>query len=95
MKCIGKFKYKGYEIKEAGSFINEKGKKVEYSSKYAFKLDEIVDEGACERIIKVELDNPIIMQLKSHKLYDDVTIEFDLQFTSNGSPKLTPKNVIK
>lgn len=95
MKCIGKFKYKGYELKEAGSFINDRGQKVEFSSRYALKLDEVGDEGVFERIFKVDLDNPIIEQLTPHKLYDDVTIEFDLQFTSNGSPKLTPKNVIK
>ena len=95
MKCQGKFKYKGFEVKEAGSFVNSQGQKVDYPSRYALKLDEIGAEGVFERVFKVPLENTIINQLSNKNLYDDVTIEFDIQFTSNGSVKITPINVIK
>ena len=95
MKCQGKFKYKGIEKKDAGSFVNSQGQKIDYPSKYAIKVDEVTPNGAFERIFKVEIESPIIPQLSQKNMYDDINLEFDIQIASNGSAKIVPINVLK
>lgn len=95
MKCQGKFKYKGFEKRDGGDFVNPQGQKIEYQPKYVIKVDEIGQEGVFERIFKVPLESALIPQLSNKNLYDDITLEFDIQFTSKGIPTITPINIVK
>ena len=95
MKCQGKFKYKGIEKKDAGTFVNAQGQKIDYPARYALKVDEVGEGGVFERVFKVAIDSPILAQLTNKEIYADMILEFDIQFSQNGTPKITPVNVIK
>lgn len=90
MKCLGKFRYRGLEKKDAGTFVNAQGQKIDYPAKYILKLDEVGEEGIEERCFKVALDSNFISKIINTKIYDEVTIEFDIQFSKNGSTSLIP-----
>lgn len=95
MKCQGKFKFKGIQKKDGGSFTNPQGQVINFQPKYAVKVDEVGQEGIFERIFKVPLESPLIPQLANKQVYEDMVLEFDIQFTSKGTPTVTPINLIK
>lgn len=93
MKCQGKFRYRGLEKKDAGTFVNAQGQKIDYPAKYILKLDEVGEEGIEERCFKVSLDSTFVPKILNTKIYDEVTIEFDIQFSKNGSTSLIPVDI--
>ena len=98
MRCQGKFRYRGLEKKDSGTFVNAQGQKIDYPAKYILKLDEVGEDGIEERCFKVALDSTFIPKIINTKIYDEVTIEFDIQFSKNGVTSLNPidiKNISK
>lgn len=93
MKCQGIFRYRGLEKKEAGTFVNAQGQKIDYPAKYILKLDEVGEEGIEERCFKVALDSTFVPKIINTKIYDQVTIIFDIQFSKNGSTSLIPEDI--
>ena len=94
MKCQGKFKYRGLERKEAGSYIGKDGIKRDYKAKYHLKLDETTEDGIVERVFKVELDSPFVPKILSIKPYEDFIIQFNINIYKNGSVSLIPEDII-
>ena len=93
MKCQGKFIYRGLEKKEAGEFINKEGQKIEYPAKYILKLDEVGMEGVEERCFKVAIDSSFVAKAIATKVYEEVTIEFEIQFSKTGTVSLIPADI--
>ena len=89
MKCNGKFKFKELTKKEAGEFKNSNGEIIKYDERYALKVDEITENGIYERIFKIAVNNQIIEQLQGLKPYQDIVIEFEVQFY-NTSIRVIP-----
>lgn len=90
MKCLGKFKFRGIERKDGGSFTDNNGRVVNFKESYAIKLDEILPEGSViERLFKIPVDSPLVPQLSKLEVYQDVTLEFDVLIYRN-STKLVP-----
>lgn len=93
MKSQGKFKYKCLEKKDAGTFVNDKGQKIDYPAKYILKVDEIGQDGIEARGFKVAIDSTIVPKLVNIEPYSDVIIDFDIQFTKSGAVTITPADV--
>ena len=86
-------KSRGLEKKDAGVFVNPQGQKIEYPAKYILKLDEVGEEGIEERCFKVALDSTFVPKIINTKIYDEVTIQFDIQFSKNGATTLIPEDI--
>ena len=94
MIAQGKFKFKGIQKRDGGSFVNDKGQTINYKESYSLKLDENIESNSYERVFKVPIDSPLINQLQQLKIYEDVTINFDvLMFGTNT--KLVPIALVK
>ena len=78
MKASGKFKFKGIQKRDGGSFKTNNGKIIDYKESYTLKLDENIENNSYERTFKVSIDSPIVDQLKQLKLYEDITVTFDV-----------------
>lgn len=90
MKCLGKFKFRGIERKDGGSFTDNNGRVVNFKESYAIKLDELLPDGlVIERLFKIPVDSPLVPQLSKLEVYQDVTLEFDVLIYRN-STKLVP-----
>lgn len=89
MNCLGKFKFKGLVQKDGGEFTNARGEKLTYKPSYQLKLDELSENGVNERIFKLPIDSPLVPELSKKRLYEDINIEFEIEFYSSGI-KLTP-----
>ena len=95
MKCKGKFKFKSLDKKDGGEFVNSRGQSVTYAGSYALKLDEQTEKGIFERVFKISLDNAeLINSLSLLKPYDDIVLEFEINFYSSGI-KLVPIAIVK
>lgn len=94
MKCYGNFKYKGLTKRDGGEFVNSKGEKVSYKPSFSLKLDELTESGIYERVFKIAEDSPLVNSLKDKKLYEDITLEFDVSFYTNG-PRVLPIQLIQ
>lgn len=79
MKCVGNFKFKGLTKREGGSFTDSNGKVINYKESYSLKVDEQTENGIYERQFKVAIDSPLIPELSTFELYDDITLEFDVK----------------
>ena len=85
MKCKGNFIFKELKRIEAGVFKNDKGEEIPYNASYKLKVDEISETGINERIFKFSPDNTnILNSLSNAKPYENISIEFDVRFYSNG-----------
>lgn len=97
MKVQGKFKFKGVQRKDGGTFVNDNGREIKYHAKYSFRVDETTENGLYERTFSVPLDSPLVKTLLTLKPYDDIIIDFELLFTNvNSNVRVIPvaiKNV--
>ena len=84
MKCVGKFKFKGLVKKDGGSFTNDRGQVITYKESYLLKVDENTDRGIYERGFKISADSELVMPLSKLQPYQDVTLEFDVNFYRNS-----------
>lgn len=78
MKCQGNFKFKGLVHRDAGVFTTEQGEVINYKECYLLKLDDLTDRGIKERTFKIPLGSPILSDFNGLKLYQDITVEFDV-----------------
>ncbi len=93
MKCNGKFSFRGYEKKEGGEFINERGQKVKYDASYVLKLDEEIDGKVYERKLKFPLNNTVLLnKVQSLKTYDEINLICDVNFYNN-QVRLVPLDI--
>ena len=94
MKTQGKFVFKSFVVRDAGEFLNEDNKPVKYNGCYVLKVDEINEKNEPnERKFKVSLEQKsLIEKLKNVKLYEPVTLFFDVVLYTN-STKLELKDV--
>lgn len=83
MKCQGNFKFKGLTKKDGGQFTNQNGDIIKYAESYSLKVDEQTENGIFERQFKMPIDSPLVNDLASFELYDDITIDFDLRIYGN------------
>lgn len=89
MKCVGKFKFKGLVKREGGSFTNDRGQEINYNASYLLKVDESTENGIYERGFKIPEDSDLVLPLSKLQPYQDVTLEFDVNFYGN-SIKVVP-----
>lgn len=80
MKCQGKFKFKGIEKREGGSFTNAQGRQINYDESYSLKVDEETEKGIFERNFKVKKDSDLVDDLLLVKPYTNIILEFDITF---------------
>jgi len=93
MKCNGKFSFRGYEKKEGGEFINERGQKVKYDASYVLKLDEEIDGKVYERKLKFPITNTVLLsKVQSLKTYDEINLLCDVNFYNN-QVRLVPLDI--
>ena len=94
MECKGKFVFRSIEKKEAGSFTNENGVKVDYPSSYQIKVDEMIDGKPQERRFKFDIGNKRLADVfYNFDTYTICEITFDVNIYAS-SVKLVPKIVI-
>ena len=93
MNCLGKFKFKGIEKREGGSFTNAEGKVVNYQASYVVTVDEEVDGKIYERKLKFSAQNVALFEkFADISPYEDVQIYFDINFIGT-SVRLVPYDV--
>ena len=80
IKCQGKFKFKGIEKREGGSFVNDKGRKIDYDESYSLKVDEETENGIYERVFRIKKDSEIVDDLLLVKPYTNIILEFEIRF---------------
>lgn len=94
MICQGQVVYKGVEKREGGSFKNDKGQEVEYTSSYLLKFDELVDGDPIERKVKFPSQNKeLYNKFKELDVYTKVTVEFEVKMGQNTC-KLIPVAIV-
>ena len=85
MKCQGNFVFKSLEHVDAGEFKNSSGDTVKYSGSYKLHVDEWVDGKLNTVQFKISEDSTdLINQLRFLKPYQDISLECDVVFYSNG-----------
>lgn len=94
MKCQGNFKFKGLQNRPAGVFTNERGEQIKYDEAVQLKLDEVSGANVYERVFRLKKDNPLIAELSKIALYQEIKLEFDVQFYNNRS-LVIPVSLIK
>lgn len=95
MKCSGQFVFRDFTHQDGGTFVNDNGQSIPYSSCYKLKCDERTEDGVKERIFKVAEENKDIIKFcQTLETYCKINIEFDIQlFGSNA--RLSPVVVKK
>ena len=80
MECQGEFVFKTFMFRPAGSFKDEDGSDISYSSAYKLKVDQQQDDGSIkERVFTVKENETILINtLKQFKAYDKIILYFDV-----------------
>ena len=88
MILTGEFKYKGLSTVDAGTYPDKTtGKEISYDGFYHLWVDEIRDNRAIERKLRIELDNEILInKLRTLELFASIKLEVDLFFDYNNKP---------
>ena len=90
MRVKGEFVFKSLNERDGGEFVNDKGQKIKYDSKYLLKVDERTEDGIFDRVFSVNKENTeLINQIRQCPSYSDVEIEFDVKMY-NSQVKLVP-----
>lgn len=84
MECKGKFKFKQLVKKEGGEFTNNNGQVISYKESYSLKVDELSENGICERTFKIPVESEIVQELLIKKPYSDITLTFEIFFYGNS-----------
>lgn len=93
MICKGSFIFRGLEKREAGTFKDDNGNEIKYSSSYLVKVDEIVEGKALERRFKFDLTNSkLASDFSNLQIYTPVEISFDVNIYPK-SVTLVPKQL--
>lgn len=82
MKTIFDCVYKGIKEIKAGSFTDSNGKTINYPDSYKLVIDEIVNERAISRELKIKKELALNVA-KNYKLYDNICVSFDVYFLNN------------
>lgn len=84
MKCKGDFVFKSLVERVEGSFINDKGVKVNYPASYVLQVDENTGDNIYERKFKFSKDNTTLATklLECHP-YTLISITFDVGIYNN------------
>ena len=88
-----KIQIQRFRKKRCWNFCKCTRSKIEYPAKYILKLDEVGEEGIEERCFKVALDSVFVPKIINTKIYDEVTIQFNIQFSKNGTVSLIPEDL--
>lgn len=83
MKTMLECVYKGIKEIKAGSFTDPNGKVINYPDSYKIVIDEIVNDRAITRELKIKKE--IALNLTQNiKLYDKISIALDVYFLNNN-----------
>lgn len=83
MKTMLDCVYKGIKEIKAGSFTDVNGKTINYTDSYKIVIDEIVNDRAITRELKIKKELALNIS-KNYKLYDNICISFDVYFLNNN-----------
>lgn len=94
MKTAIEVIYKGVKEVKAGSFINDRGQKVDYKGSYKIIFDQSINSipKECSLKISKELATNILPNLKP---YDKIVINIDIVIFDNSNISVTVCNVEK
>lgn len=98
MKCQGNFVFKSVEHVDAGEFKNSNGDIIKYPASYRLAVDELQSDGKINDVkFKIpESSTELVNQLRILKPYQNINLEFSINFYSNGaSIRLIPEKVQK